>query len=79
VALALLAFTGEDTPLIPLDDDTRAAIREGTAQAGRGEFVPVQIRDLVASKFLSYSSKSVSSQFIPLANIRYPCYKESAP
>jgi hypothetical protein len=40
VAMALLAFTGEDTPLIPLDDDTRAAIREGTAQARRGEFVP---------------------------------------
>ena len=40
VALALLTLAGEDTPLIPLDDETRAAIREGTEQARRGEFVP---------------------------------------
>ena len=40
VALALLTLAGEDTPLLPLDDETRTAIREGTAQARRGEFVP---------------------------------------
>jgi predicted transcriptional regulator len=41
--MALLALTGEDTPLIPLDDETRAAIREGTEQARRGEFVPDEV------------------------------------
>ena len=40
LAMALLTLTGEDTPLVPLDDETRAAIREGTEQARRGEFVP---------------------------------------
>ena len=40
VALALLTLTGEDTPLVPLDEDTLVAIREGTEQARRGEFVP---------------------------------------
>jgi hypothetical protein len=43
VALALLTLAGEDTPLIPLDDETRAAIREGTAQARRDEFVPDEV------------------------------------
>jgi predicted transcriptional regulator len=43
VAMALLALTGEETPLIPLDDETRAAIRDGTAQARRGEFVPDEV------------------------------------
>ena len=43
VALALLTLAGEDTPLTPLDDDTRAAIREGTEQAHRGEFVPEHV------------------------------------
>jgi hypothetical protein len=39
VAMALLTLTGEDTPLIPLDEETRAAVRQGRAQARRGEFV----------------------------------------
>jgi predicted transcriptional regulator len=29
-----------DTVIEPLDDETRAAIREGLEQARRGEFVP---------------------------------------
>jgi predicted transcriptional regulator len=40
VAVAILSLAGEDTPLIPLDMETLAAIREGTEQARRGEFVP---------------------------------------
>jgi hypothetical protein len=40
VAIAVLSMTGEDTPLVHLDDDTRAAVLEGLAQAERGEFVP---------------------------------------
>ena len=45
LALALLAMVG-DASAYPLDDETRAAIREGLAQADRGEFVP---DDVVAS------------------------------
>jgi predicted transcriptional regulator len=40
VAIAVLSMTGEDTPLVHLDDDTRAAVLDGLAQAERGEFVP---------------------------------------
>jgi len=38
VALAILSMA--DTAIEPLDDETRAAIREGLEQARRGEFVP---------------------------------------
>ena len=40
VALAILAMADEDARFLPLDDATRAAIREGLEQARRGEFVP---------------------------------------
>ncbi len=40
LAALLLSVTNADGPLSPLDDATRAAIREGLAQAERGEFVP---------------------------------------
>ncbi len=39
VAVAVLSMA-EETPVIALDDETRAAIREGLEQARRGEFVP---------------------------------------
>jgi predicted transcriptional regulator len=39
LANALLSLAGEPTPLVALDDDTRAAIAEGLAQARRGDFV----------------------------------------
>jgi predicted transcriptional regulator len=39
-AEAILSMAGEDTPVVHLDDETRSAIREGLAQAQRGEFVP---------------------------------------
>jgi len=38
VAVEVLSMT-EETP-VALDDETRAAIREGLEQARRGEFVP---------------------------------------
>ena len=38
VAVAMLSMS-EETPVVALDDDTRAAIREGLEQARRGEFV----------------------------------------
>ena len=43
LAAALLAMTGEETPTIRLDEVTRAAVREGLAQAERGEYVADEI------------------------------------
>ena len=42
-ALALLSLAGEELPLVRLDEETRAAVREGVAQARRGEFVPDEV------------------------------------
>jgi predicted transcriptional regulator len=39
LAAALLSLAGETTPVVKLDDDTRAAVEEGLAQARRGDFV----------------------------------------
>jgi hypothetical protein len=39
-AVALLSMAGEETPIIHLDEETRAAVRDGLAQAKRDEFVP---------------------------------------
>ena len=40
VAVAMLTMTEQGSPILPLDDETRAAIREGLDEARRGEFVP---------------------------------------
>ena len=40
LAALLLSVTNEDGSLVPLDERTLAAIREGIDQAERGEFVP---------------------------------------
>ena len=40
VAVAVLTMTEQGSAIAPLDDKTRAAIREGLEQARRGEFVP---------------------------------------
>jgi predicted transcriptional regulator len=40
LALALLTMADSDASILPLDDEARAAIREGLEQARRGEFVP---------------------------------------
>jgi predicted transcriptional regulator len=39
IATALLSLAGEPTDVVRLDDETRAAVEEGLAQAERGEFV----------------------------------------
>jgi predicted transcriptional regulator len=39
-AIALLSMTGEEPPVVRLDDETRTAVRVGLGQAARGEFVP---------------------------------------
>jgi len=39
VAAVMLQMAGADAPVVHIDDETRAAIREGVAQAERGEFV----------------------------------------
>ena len=43
VAAVMLQMAGADAPVVHLDDDTRAAVREGNAQAERGEFVPDEV------------------------------------
>lgn len=40
LAAVLLAMTDEGAGTVPLDEEARAAIREGLEQARRGEFVP---------------------------------------
>jgi predicted transcriptional regulator len=40
VAAVMLSMAGADAPIVHLDDATQAAIREGIAQAERGDFVP---------------------------------------
>ena len=39
VAVAMLSMADE-TPVVALDEETQAAIREGLEQARRGEFAP---------------------------------------
>jgi hypothetical protein len=43
VAAVMLQMAGADAPLVHLDDETRAAVREGVKQGGRGEFVPDEV------------------------------------
>jgi len=40
IALAIISMANADASALPLDGQTRAAIREGLAQAERGKFVP---------------------------------------
>jgi len=40
IALAIMSLANSDASALPLDEQTRAAIREGLEQADRGEFVP---------------------------------------
>jgi predicted transcriptional regulator len=43
VAAVMLSMAGAESPVVRLDDATRAAIRKGIAQAERGEFVPDEV------------------------------------
>jgi predicted transcriptional regulator len=43
LAVALLAMSEGDAADFPIDAATREAIREGLAQADRGEFVPDEV------------------------------------
>jgi predicted transcriptional regulator len=43
IAIAVLSMAATDASAFPIDTKTRAAIREGLAQAERGEFVDDQI------------------------------------
>jgi predicted transcriptional regulator len=42
-AAMLLSVASKRGELVQLDDETRAAIREGLAQARRGEFIPDEV------------------------------------
>jgi predicted transcriptional regulator len=43
LASALLSMIGDDTGVVALDSETRAAIAQGLAEAERGEFIPDEI------------------------------------
>jgi len=43
VTAVMLQMAGADAPPVQLDDETRKAVREGLAQAERGEFVPDEV------------------------------------
>jgi predicted transcriptional regulator len=43
LANALLTIAGENVGFVELDDDTREAVRQGLAEAQRGEFVPDEV------------------------------------
>ena len=43
LAVLILSVVGSDASGVPLDRETEAAIREGLAQAERGEFVPDEV------------------------------------
>jgi len=43
IAVALFSMAAADASAFPIDDQTRAAILEGLAQAERGEFVPDEV------------------------------------
>jgi hypothetical protein len=40
LAAMLLAMTDDAAGIVPLDEEARAAVRQGLEQARRGEFVP---------------------------------------
>jgi predicted transcriptional regulator len=39
-AVAVLTMAEQRSPVVPMDEETLAAIKEGLEQARRGEFVP---------------------------------------
>lgn len=43
VAELLLSIADSDASMMPIDDQTKAAILDGLAQAERGEFVPDEV------------------------------------
>ena len=43
IAAVMLTMASADASFVRLDDETRAAIREGDAQARRGEFAPDEV------------------------------------
>jgi len=47
----VLTMTNEDTRIVPLDDEARAAIRQGLEQARRGQFVPESEIEAIWKRF----------------------------
>jgi hypothetical protein len=43
IALAIISMANTDASALPLDEQTRVAIRKGLAQAERGEFVADEV------------------------------------
>jgi predicted transcriptional regulator len=46
-----LTMTDEEVGMVPLDEDARAAIREGLEQARRGEFIPEEEIEALWKRF----------------------------
>jgi predicted transcriptional regulator len=53
LAAILLAMTDEGAGIVPLDDEARAAIREGLEQTRRGDFVPDVEIEACLQRFLA--------------------------
>jgi predicted transcriptional regulator len=51
LAAMLLTMTDEGAGMVPLDEEARAAIREGLEQARRGEFIPEEEIEAVWKRF----------------------------
>jgi hypothetical protein len=51
LAAMLLTMTDEEVGMVPLDEDVRAAIREGLEQARRGEFIPEDEIEVLWKRF----------------------------
>jgi plasmid stabilization system protein ParE len=50
IAIALFSMADADASAFPIDDEARAAILEGLAQAERGEFVPDEVPSLTGNR-----------------------------
>jgi predicted transcriptional regulator len=56
----MLSMIDEDVA-VPLDDETRAAIREGLEQARRGEFVPTRKSKLSGSRYPTHQVRCTTT------------------
>jgi predicted transcriptional regulator len=51
LAAMLLTMTDEGAGMVPMDEEARAAIREGLEQARRGEFIPEEEIEALWKRF----------------------------
>jgi hypothetical protein len=51
LAAMLLTMTDEGAGMVPMDEEARAAIRQGLEQARRGEFIPEEEIEALWKRF----------------------------